>query len=655
MGTVQTQKAKGIKALALYQPKQFTTTFVKDVSVYPHDPIRPFPFFARPCPMTPRHGFVDSRTVTTKKQFEALAQACRDANEPDFEIIQMPFVPTTLSGILTPSGVTYGEGHDGATSGVQAKQIPASADRPAFLKAFGLESAALESGVTETPYLEFIEWNGTLEAVQLRNGPAVPTGNTYVPSDMTVERVVKANGEDLMEWEQAMKALAAEHPTGVVIWHPQGAMSSHYAVQAIEQSKGLAAPFAVLIQDAEPVLGTLLTKTGNAVPALEKADHAELAKMIAFAVTNMRMESQDRSASIHLAIGALHAQALWGNDRHLLVLRAAGLAYMLKFASAAILGELRHWAGSGPGGHGKTRKTRLFELDDKKYLSRDQVYARAFEQHISLIAPRMATAYADFHESGWGASIGGKKWGDCTKSTAELFHAAAIFVKQPSAAHWTAVTTAWNLTVNMFHNTGAFLNKFIHKSAMDTLAVCPSFGLASSLVGTLAVYAGDFGLHRNPGTVAKMLDVKLPTLKAIQAEKKATTLAKQFAPIVSVEEVTLTPVVAPTPFQIPAEIDVRWNCMGVGSLYLQLKLATSINRPYGLQCQVTIADEAWSSLKALTLDGYSLTGNTQTVKGTGTIETLDGLLVLKTTVNDLWVPLLTTAAFQQLAAMLKTT
>jgi hypothetical protein len=124
---------------------------------------------------------------------------------------------------------------------------------------------------------------------------------------------------------------------------------------------------------------------------------------------------------------------------------------------------------------------------------------------------------------------------------------------------------------------------------------------------------------------------------------------------VPVEEVTLTPVVAPTPFQIPAAIDVRWNCAGVGSLYLQLKLATAINRQYGLQCQVAIANEAFASLKALPLDGYSLTGNTQTVKGTGTIETLDGLLVLKTTVNDLWVPLWTTAAFQQLVSALKTT
>ncbi len=608
---IKTQKARGILSLSQWQPSRFSNGFVKQVLVYPHNAVTKFPFFARPCPLKPRHGFVDSRMIRTKAEWDAMLAEIEASGEEQFEVIMMPFIPCTWSGILTPAGLTFGAGHDGATSGNGAKQVPASSlNRLEFLKAFALTHAADEGGVKETPFLEFVEHHGHIEAVQLRNGPAVPVGNAYVPKDMVIEHVIKANGEDLMEWEKKMKQVVAEGWTGVAIWHPGGAMSSHYAVQAIEQSKSLESPFAVLIQDAEPLVGATLHQTSNVAEKLSADDYSELSKMLAFAITNMTLEKDDYDAAIHLAIAALHAQALWGPERHLLVLRAAALTFMLRFASAAILGELRHWKG-GPGGSGKERKTVLFELDSTSYLSREQVYERAFEHHVKHIAPRMETAFEDFMAKGWGASYGGKKWANCTKMTGNLFTATAKFLTAPSDKTWQHVTTCWNHVVNVFHNTGQLLNKFINVTHMDVMARVPAFGLVSDLVGSLVVDSDDFGIHRNPVQVASMINVTLPEIKAMK----------------------------PKPIVIPDELNARWNMLpDTKQVYVQIQLPFTVNKDYGMAQAFKVGNGLYNLLATIPTDGNSLTGSS-TKKCKGTVVCMNNVMVLKTTQHDIWVPL----------------
>lgn len=76
--SVKTQKAKGILALSQYRVKTFTTEMVKQAKVFPHDPLKAFPFFARPCPMVPRHGFVESRTVMNMADWGTVTERYRD-------------------------------------------------------------------------------------------------------------------------------------------------------------------------------------------------------------------------------------------------------------------------------------------------------------------------------------------------------------------------------------------------------------------------------------------------------------------------------------------------------------------------------------------------------------------------------------------------
>lgn len=617
---VKTQKARGIKAVSDHGIARFSTQFVSQAKFWPYSPLPKFPFFARPCPMLPRHGFVDSRIVRNDAEWLALIKEVKAANEPGAEVVMMLYIPCTWSGILTPAGLTLGTGHDGATSGHAAKQIPAaSISKDKFLKYFDMTITAKEAGIIADPFVEFVEYNGKIEAVQLRNGKSVPLTETCVPKTMQVKRIITANGEDLMEWEQKMKALVAEEANdGVVIHHPGGAMSSHYAVQAMERSNSLLFPFAVWLKPEPPEIGAEIQKTSNAPTPLSAGNYCELAQMLGFAITNMSLVDSEHDAAIHLAVATLHASTMWGPDRHLLALRAAGLTYMLRFSSAAILGELRHWHGTGPGGNGQERATELFDNPlSGGFLSRDQIYEKAFKQHIKYIAPRMSTSYADFMAKGWGSAFGGKKWAACTKNTALLFQAASAFLKGPTNETWTEVMSAWNFVVNCFHNTGKLLNKFLDTEDFDTLAVVPSYGFISELAGTIAINADDFGLHPNPERVGEMLAITLPKIGG-----------------------------KPKPLVMPEAFTARWKLLN-DDIYIQIALPAQVNKSYGMAQPFPLGPAMHMLLKTLPKDGYSLTGS-QTPMHQGTIRFLNGAVILETTGPGYWIPLCGEASLKSL-------
>ena len=406
----QTQKAKGILGLAAHPPNTFSIEYVKKVTVYPHSPVQTFPFFARPCPKEPRHGFVESRVIETLDQWNALVAEVQAAEE-GAEIVMMPFIHCQYSGVLTETGVSYGPGHDGSTGGQEARAVPAACSKTQLLHMFGLTQAASVSALKDSPFLEFVEQSGTLQAVQLRSGTAVPLFPMYVPCQMIVQEIVTptpAEIKELLAWEKRMKTLKGR--PGVVIHFPGGVMHSHVAVQAIEQTKHTEHPFAVFVTTECPKVGDALEPV-NAVDPMTPQECEELAAMLASSITNVNLDTPtSQSEAIRLGVAALHASPFWSGDRHLLILRAMAVGSLLKFASAAVLGELRHWRSRGPGRYNNVRLTTPLDEDERLgKLSRDQVYDRAFKLHVKLLAPRMGTAYKDFRTKGWSGSFGGKK------------------------------------------------------------------------------------------------------------------------------------------------------------------------------------------------------------------------------------------------------
>jgi len=80
------------------------------------DPSQLVGYFSRPCPMRPRHGFVDSREIRTVAEAAGLIQETLHADE-DAEIVTMPLVNAAFSGIWTPGSLVVGQRNDRATAG----------------------------------------------------------------------------------------------------------------------------------------------------------------------------------------------------------------------------------------------------------------------------------------------------------------------------------------------------------------------------------------------------------------------------------------------------------------------------------------------------------------------------------------------------------
>ena len=111
------------------------------------------PLFARPCPVKPQHGFVDSRIVKDKKAAKRVFREALEA-DPKAEMLLMPLVKADFSAIWAPGLLSIGPGNDGATSGhkslgVRCTDIPPIANHEALTIAAGIDQKA-------APYLEFV-------------------------------------------------------------------------------------------------------------------------------------------------------------------------------------------------------------------------------------------------------------------------------------------------------------------------------------------------------------------------------------------------------------------------------------------------------------------------------------------------------------------
>lgn len=86
----------------------------------------PVRIFARPCPLVPCHGFVDSRVVSSASDILQVVKETVKA-DPNGEVILMPFIEAKYSAVQVGEYVTLGIGHDGVTAGKGQKvTLPAS-------------------------------------------------------------------------------------------------------------------------------------------------------------------------------------------------------------------------------------------------------------------------------------------------------------------------------------------------------------------------------------------------------------------------------------------------------------------------------------------------------------------------------------------------
>ncbi len=382
--------------------------------------------FGRPCPIKPRHGFVDSIPVANKKEALALFRKAKKS-DPLAEMILMPLIDAKLNAIWTPGLLAIGAGNDGATSGKGSIQISTNAKLPVTSSTV-VDMSAVAKG--DVPYFEFVRDAGTSYCVQLRGGPMVgDLGTDYIPKKMTVKKIVKAQG-DLEEWETTAKNLKGQE--GVVVWHPGGNMADHYAVHSV--------------LNHVPISITVEPKVGGTLEKSKKIMSLDANEVLTGLSLGVEMDLPYKEAAL-LVLGAVHNMTAFGPRESRLL--GVGLSLALRLGMAACFGEARH----------KTQK-----LIDRK-----QVYKKAWKD-MGEAVKRFNEARTKFYEGGWKSNFGGPKWAACADATAELWNLVVKFVQSKSEQDLENACMQLNTVINLAHNGGWWFNKFINARWFDIAA-----------------------------------------------------------------------------------------------------------------------------------------------------------------------------------------
>lgn len=480
------------------------------------------PAFARPCPVRPRHGFVESRQVDNARELLGVFQEATAA-DPEAEVMVMERLTGNFSAVITDSGITYGTGHDGVTAhGERLWRVPT----PGGFDDFVYDGETIK----ESGYMECVENWGELTAVQLRDGPKPPRALVnYIPEkDYKVTALFDATPymDDLLEWERVAKGLIP----GTLVIAPNCSLSSHVVVHCIAHKIAVATEAGF-----EARVGDVVQPEAATPPALTDADYQRIAgymhslftwNYIATAAKPSRSfkrdwpllsllqrgESSTKTFRVHIQslatmLGTLHAMSTWGNEDHLLRLRAFGAVTLVKFLTAACLGEARHFYAYGPGAKtGETAQVPWNELLEQFGLSkssmrdhRDYVYQAGLGMGREQLGVTLDQCVVDFGGP-WcrmsdrdysnyrrygnvehGCSYGGPKWRDSAKLTRELFKRVVAFMDKPCHERWAAVVSQYNVAVNAMHNGGPLLSKWCEVRTFDNAARVPVMFFGNSV------------------------------------------------------------------------------------------------------------------------------------------------------------------------------
>ncbi len=307
------------------------------------------------------------------------------------------------------------------------------------------------AGIKDTPYWESVEVESTPFLVQMRDGPATAlSGDTsaYVTRDTTVREVMTAGG-DLLDWEARIK----KAHDGAVVHLPGGSMLSHYAVHAVV--RGLPVVFT---KDAPRIGDTLKANTTAPTP-----QYADVARGLAFGTRVEPRNVQDSANAIYAAVMATHQVSAMANTTDGALAVGMGVGFMLRTATATLLGEMRH------------------KLPDMPR-ARDVVYTKALNTY-SKSRNKLREAWHVFYNGSWVQGFGGKKWANIAMAAIALDGAALAFAKRPGKREFNAMIADLHTLLNAVHNNGSWMSKFTGNNPLDDAA---SGRIASILKGAYA-------------------------------------------------------------------------------------------------------------------------------------------------------------------------
>ncbi len=444
----------------------------------------------RPCPVTPRHGFVDSIVLNGGGEIDRVRRIANLYEEllkqdEDGEIILMPFINAEVNAILTPHGITIGPDHDGATGGKDTISLP-------------VESPLLgESGVKnryrvhddEMLYAELVGNNSDPRPylVQARSGPTISHASDFIPAETIVTDVVSIPPDynDLIEWEQR----TATFDDGTVVHHPGGSLTSHFGVHCVLNS----VPY---ITTFEPDIGDTLEPitAGEGWTDNEFTEFHSALRYYMSHATNLHPDKNPDAVKEHqhtvlsqshnqmhrrltLAVSVLHASGTLFQHRGAAAPRLLGwaVAECARIFPALVLGEARHYVRVNST---QQKFVKLFDFPDLytdgMRSNRSFTYFRAYHWTPTELYKWSTRAVMLFGMDWNGSQYGGKPWKKIAQSVSEyLYHmlVAAQHVNNHDAV--VNLFEEFNKIVTLAHNNGFWLNKIMNQSEFDRISRTP--------------------------------------------------------------------------------------------------------------------------------------------------------------------------------------
>lgn len=449
----------------------------------PGDKIQ-FPVFVRPCPMTPRHGFVDSRPVANFKQLLEIFEETYEV-EPEAEIAITKPIPAKYSAILANNVITIGPGNDGATSGKESLVFPVELSH---FKDFPIPESIV--GPDETPFFEFVSdvkdsgsygLREELSLVQVRSvaGDVNLGQKDFIPEKTVVKTILKAGGE-LLEWEQNVKN--AEE--GTVLYVPNGGLASHYAIHGVLNNVPVVTSF-------EPEVGQTIeanTSSVNLEDNIEEFQEGFNKSLTAeFDGLHSDLVIPRLRYRLRYILGVLHNSAALIKQNRLFELGAAcGLFY--RITGTLCVGEARHHPSSNWSG------------------SRNKVYNDITNINLTHFNVEMKDALNLFITGSWSGGYGGSKWAQIAKGGCGVYNT-AVKGKVKEAI------SLLNNAIHLEHNNGWFMNKIDGKNAFNIASNKPDLYILKNM-GVI------YEVNRALNLVKKQANPKTFSAKSLKKKEK---------------------------------------------------------------------------------------------------------------------------------------
>ena len=474
--------------------------------------------FARPCPSRPRHGYFESvpipaHSLTDWVNTLNIIYNKIKANDPDGELLIMPFFQAEYSAVVTPYSFHVGDGNDGVTSGKSAflqLNFPHTRDTTGIgmLGTFFNELPE-ELGIESIPYFEIL-YKGRCkpELVQVRDGIAPSLGsNYYAPEQCDLAykysyTYTKDDIEnmDMLEWERMTRRWGQQNKRNKnkrwIILPKHTSMASHMGLHCMLNEIPVVFKYS---PEYNTVMreGTVTLSNVSTIPATEWTSVAVRSAIIN-AVRNNTVftlyqewigQSVPRTSSyedltnalegmLNVALVCAHHGVCWNGKA--LPFLFQWLVMYIRISAAICYGELRHFSRTAVGEGKRTKPPKSSPTDYLPIVpagrdSREATWLQGLYFGWADLGGALGDMIEDFNEPSWPSTYGGKNWAYGTTQILELYRQINDMTTQGyTYEKMQTLLVTWHASINATHNGKVeLLTKIVSRNTLILAEMSP--------------------------------------------------------------------------------------------------------------------------------------------------------------------------------------